>query len=208
MNIFQLPAQLLPDAHPELPRAALFKRPPGYGPGCMSVEEAEFIYSLVRLVKPSHALETGCEGGLTTVAIARALQDNDLGILYTVENDDRWIAHTRTNLHAMNLASRVLLARSDSLKFIEGCDRSQNGFDFALLDSSIPTRLLEFDALMRNDLLNAGAWVALHDTNPAHPMRGGAELFPAFVARQPYASRVRFLELPSPRGLLIARIDP
>ncbi len=206
MNIFQLPAQLLPDAHPELPRAALFKRPPGYGPGCMSVEEAEFIYSLVRLVKPNHALETGCEGGLTTVAIARALQDNGFGDVETVELDVNWYMATGEILTRLGGFEPVHLTLANSLDFIR--DYDGRAFDFALLDSSIPTRLLEFDALMQRNLLAPGAWVALHDTNPAHPMRGGAELFPDFVARQPYASRVRFLELPSPRGLLIARIDP
>lgn len=207
MNLFDLPSQLLPDAHPELPRAHWFNRTPGYGPGCMSNEEAEFIYALVRIVKPKLALETGCEGGLTTVAIARALENNGLGTLYTVEHDDRWIAHTRANLLSHKLTPRVLLAKSDSLAFIHACDRAETAFDFALLDSSIPTRLQEFDALMHNDLLSPGAWIALHDTSPDHPMRGGCELFPDFIARQPYASRIRFLELPSPRGLLIAQVN-
>ena len=193
------------DAHPELPRAEMFVRPQGYGPGCMSAEEAEFVWSVVRIAKPLRALETGCEGGLTTCSIARALEDNIRGYLDTVEWNSEWLERTRDMLKVHQLEPRVVLHLGGSMNYIRHLTPS-DVFDFALLDSSIPTRLEEFDALMKGLHLRAGALVILHDTAPHHPMRGATPLFRDWIKDQPYADRVRSVELPSPRGIMLIEI--
>lgn len=197
--------QRMPDCHGELPRAHLFNLPAGFGPGCMSTAEAEFVWAVVRLVKPSRALETGCEGGLTTCAIAQALADNGAGILDTVELEPTWRAHTAENLSRLGLADRVALHPGNSLDFIR-TENAGDAYQFALLDSSIATRLEEFDLLMERALLAPGSFVLLHDTNPHHPMRAGAPLFVDYIATRPYAPRIRTVDLPSPRGLTLIEV--
>lgn len=204
MKIFpEIQTRFCGDAHPELPRAELFVRPIGYGPGCMSAEEAEFVWSVVRMVKPARALETGCEGGLTTCAIARALEDNRAGALDTVEWSAEWRGRTAQMLAVHQLTGRVTLHGGDSRDFIA---RAAEPYQFALLDSCIATRLEEFDALMVRNLLAPGALVILHDTAPNHPARNGAPLFYDFIRGRDYDPRIRIVELPSPRGLTLIEV--
>lgn len=51
--------------------------------GCES-DVFEFLYALVRLLKPVRALEMGIRRGSSTVAIATALRDNGFGKLISV----------------------------------------------------------------------------------------------------------------------------
>jgi len=55
---------------------------------CAQRTEQEFIWGLVRAIKPKIAIETGTHTGLTSIYIARALEDNNYGHLYTVDPND------------------------------------------------------------------------------------------------------------------------
>lgn len=50
-------------------------------------EVLDFLYGLVRLVKPEHAIETGAWLGRSAVAIGSALRDNGIGHLSSLESD-------------------------------------------------------------------------------------------------------------------------
>lgn len=50
-------------------------------------EECDFLYGLVRAVKPRGVLETGTYKGKATTAIARALEENGFGIIHTVDRE-------------------------------------------------------------------------------------------------------------------------
>src|SRR5271170_7877802 len=58
-----------------------------YDGNATEVETLEFIYALVRLLKPSVCIETGTWLGYGTLYIAQALQDNGLGKVSTAEVD-------------------------------------------------------------------------------------------------------------------------
>ena len=67
----------------------------------MTREEQEFIYGLVRALKPMLVVETGTYRGLTAEAIGNALADNGTGDLVTVEINLAcrclWFARTAAN---------------------------------------------------------------------------------------------------------------
>ena len=69
--------------------------------------------------------------------------------------------------------------------------------DFALLDTHIPLRLAELEALVPH--LSPGAVVCVHDTSPEHPMRGKTTLLSDLRAVPGFT----VLHLPSPRGLTV-----
>ena len=64
------------------------KVPPGYqmfNSGGVEVEVAEFLYSLVRMLKPEKIIETGTHLGISSTYMACALQRNGKGKVTTFE---------------------------------------------------------------------------------------------------------------------------
>jgi len=59
------------------------------------LEVSEFIGALVRLLKPKFVVETGCYKGQTTREIARALQENGHGYLYSCDTDQERVLAVR-----------------------------------------------------------------------------------------------------------------
>src|SRR5437870_1468065 len=53
--------------------------------GATEVEVSEFLWGLVRLLKPKQILETGCYTGVSSLFMAQALKDNGFGGLVTLE---------------------------------------------------------------------------------------------------------------------------
>ncbi|MFO8109943.1 MAG: hypothetical protein R6U17_05410 [Thermoplasmata archaeon] len=56
-----------------------------YHPAYLGVENAIKLYSLIRKNKPSTVIETGVCNGMSSAAILKALEDNDRGMLYSVD---------------------------------------------------------------------------------------------------------------------------
>lgn len=54
----------------------------------MTREEGEFLYGLVRAVKPKYCVETGTHKGLSSCYIGQALKDNGFGTLDTCDPVD------------------------------------------------------------------------------------------------------------------------
>jgi predicted O-methyltransferase YrrM len=49
-----------------------------------------FLYSLVRMDRPSVVVELGCGGGATALMVSKALHENGHGHLWTVDNGSDW----------------------------------------------------------------------------------------------------------------------
>jgi predicted O-methyltransferase YrrM len=49
------------------------------------IETSDFLYGLVRLIKPEDCLEIGTFEGDASIAIGKALKDNNLGTLFTTD---------------------------------------------------------------------------------------------------------------------------
>lgn len=54
-------------------------------PGPQMIEDGPSLYLLVRLLKPAIVVETGVAAGVSSCFILRAMQDNNMGRLYSIE---------------------------------------------------------------------------------------------------------------------------
>lgn len=68
-----------PEIHQHCPGFSMFNT------GSVEVEIAEFLWSLVRMLKPENVLETGTHLGVSTLYMALALNQNKKGVIYTYE---------------------------------------------------------------------------------------------------------------------------
>lgn len=84
----KLPLDLLPE-----PTNAEFKM---YNTGGVEQEVGEFLYGLVRILKPNHVLETGTHKGIASSYMGSALKENTKGKLTTVEYEQTH--YTEANL--------------------------------------------------------------------------------------------------------------
>lgn len=111
-------------------------------------EVYEFLYALVRLLKPKVILETGCYKGGASMAMARAAEANERGRVITCE--------TNKDLYEQS-PSHVRLAVSNQ-EGVWVCQHLTN-VDLAFIDSS-GDRIEE----VRNLQLTPHAVVVLHDS--------------------------------------------
>ena len=70
--------------------------------GACQLEEAAFLYGLVRVFKPKFVVETGCNIGLSTSALMLGLRDNGRGFLWTCDLEQRWVDETDRRLRLAN----------------------------------------------------------------------------------------------------------
>ena len=148
-------------------------------------EVGEFIYGLIRLIKPKVVVETGCYKGDTTLAIERALQDNKYGELYSCDIVKEFVEHTQKRVN-----SKVLLKTG-----IELIKELGDKIEFAFIDSGYLCREEEINELIKH--LSKNQMFALHDTAPQH--RAMKEMSEKFDLRKVYFN--------TPRGLTLYEIS-
>ncbi len=129
-----------------------------FNDGGIECETGEFLYGLVRLLKPDYVLETGTHYGVGASYMGSALQDNLKGKLITIEFlSEIWrIANER--FQKLNLSSIVDNRLLDVAHF-----RPEAGelYDLILLDTEPQTRFGEL--LQFYPFLKPGGYVFIHD---------------------------------------------
>lgn len=148
-------------------------------PDNMSVEHEvyDFLYGLVRVLKPELCFESGCYKGYSSVAIGKALLANGSGNLQTCDTDEEMVRATRVATWGLPVTVRQS-SGVELAKELQGPPRPIP-IDFAFLDSG-GDRHAELDAL---DLV-PGATIVVHDSRRYEWARGG-------------------LNFPTPRGLSV-----
>lgn len=120
----------------------------------VEVEVIEFLVGLVRLLKPRIVVETGCYCGITSLALAEACQDNEIGHVFTSDIDPLAVAETKRIASLEGGMEFWLTVREgpalEQLPIAEA--------DLLFSDSSYESRLEEIK------LLKPGAVGVLHDT--------------------------------------------
>jgi len=111
-------------------------------------EVYDLIYGFVRATKPEVCIETGTAAGYGTACIARALDANGSGHVWTVDLNECQIEPHE----------RITQVRSDSLAFVEGFDRTA---DFAFVDCCFSGGRSK---VVKALLAGGAATVLLHDT--------------------------------------------
>ena len=157
------------------------------------IEVLDFLYTLVRLIKPERVLETGTWLGRSAIAIASALRDNGVGHLVTIELNEQAAKVAVRNIDNQGLTSFVTLHVANSLVI----DLSEI-YGLALFDSDIPIRRAEF--IRFYDRLEPGAIAIFHDTADHHV--GSAE----GVTDLMNMGMLEGIFLPTPRGLFVGRV--
>ncbi len=143
--------------YPQLPRCdrgALFHKRDSTL--LMATDEVlDFLYGLVRLVKPLVCVETGTHHGDSAEAIGRALSHNGLGRLTTCDTDAVLVTSARARL--AHLPVTVVTAHGDALL------ATLPRVDFAFIDSGSPAvRTAELKLLGDHNISPLGI-VAWHD---------------------------------------------
>ncbi len=141
-------------------------------------ETGEFLYSLVRLLKPDHVLETGTHWGIGASYMGLALKDNNHGDLDTVEFLTEIANVASRRFERLDLKGIVKLYLMDVAKF-----EPQHSYKLILLDTEPQTR---FQELVRfYDYLEPGGFVFIHDLHQ-HMHQGEAQRYNADHPNQPY----------------------
>lgn len=123
--------------------------------GSVLVEEAFFLYGLVRMAKPRFVLDCGTWMGMSAVWMAEGLRDNGFGRIVTVEHHDP----------AVVIASQFF--RDAGYTEIELVHKKVEDYvppepiDFLFLDTETPTRLAQFHQL--KPYFAEKCWVVFHD---------------------------------------------
>jgi predicted O-methyltransferase YrrM len=159
------------------------------------LEVLDFMYQLVRTIKPRLVVETGSFRGLAACYIAKGLRENGRGKLVTCEIDPK--------LHS---ATKELLGKA---KLTEWCDcRLESSLEMANLPGE-PIDLLFSDSLPEIriqeiyrfwDKLDTRSLVVVHDVNSGchKPLRDQ-------IIQQDTDGKLSVVMLPTPRGLAICQ---
>jgi predicted O-methyltransferase YrrM len=129
-------------------------------------EVNEFLYSLVRMIKPEFVVETGCYLGDGTVAIARAIRDNEIGRMLTCDIDKEKVNSVNLRLRSEGLIDFAEAVHMRGVDLIKQCNGMR--IDFAFIDSGGEkgTREEEINELI--PIIRPLTMFALHDTAPQH----------------------------------------
>ncbi len=105
--------------------------PDPYAQMAITLEEGDFLYALVRMLKPARVLELGTGHGVSAKFIAGALAANGYGDLLTVEPDAE-----------LRKAARAMLAGSLRAEVVEDPseDPSAGDFELVFVDSGYQRR--------------------------------------------------------------------
>ena len=156
------------------------------------LETLEFLFAVVRLLKPRLVVETGTWHGYSAIAIASALRQNGFGKLITFETDTETCAIAQRRLAQENLTQFVDVRNETSVV------GSVNGpIDLLLLDSELPDRISEFEYFRPQ--LSGSAIVIFHDTSTIRSV--ARDCVQDLVTKRLLAC----VMFPSPRGLAICQ---
>ena len=146
-------------ARPGCPNPELWTTP---GSPNSELELWEFLYGLVRVLKPKVVFESGCHRGFATRAMGLAIQDNEYGRLFSCDTEAVMVAATQRQVKPMP----VVVYHRPALECPELLE-----CDFLFCDSSYESRVEELI------LLKQGAIAVVHDTYQEQALRDNVELF-------------------------------
>jgi predicted O-methyltransferase YrrM len=129
-----------------------------YNTGSVDVEEGEFLYALVKMIKPMAILETGTYKGVSTSCMATALKENGKGKITTLEYEPIHYKEADALFDILGLSSQIDSVLISSLDY-----KTDLQYDFIFLDTEPNIRFGEFIKYWPN--LKPGGFIGIHDLN-------------------------------------------
>lgn len=166
-------------------------------------EVGEFLYSMVRLLKPEYVLETGTHVGIGASYMGLALKDNGGGRLDTFEFIPEIYEKALARTEKLGLTKYVY----NHLKDVQNVSAPSFRLQMILLDTEPQTRFAEL--LKFYDSLDEGGYVFIHDLhrhmgqmpNNEHGFAWPWGLVPNKLKELVKKDKLRPFHFPTPRGL-------
>lgn len=124
--------------------------------GGVELEVGEFLYGLIRMMKPENVLETGTHLGVGASYIGMALKDNGKGHLDTLEYLPEIQTQAEYRMKLLRLTNYVTCHLADALAF-----QPKTRYQLIFLDTEPGTRFREF--LRYYSYLDEGGYIFIHD---------------------------------------------
>lgn len=165
-------------------------------------EVGEFLYSLVRILKPDNVLETGTNVGVGASYIGKGLFDNQYGHLDTMEYLPEIFEQAKSRITRLGLDNYVSVLLGDVSKFVP-----TKQYNLIFLDTEPQTRFDEFDKFY--DYWAEGGYLFIHDLhrnmhqidNAEHGFAWPFGKVHGFMSELIKKGKVSIFHFPTPRGL-------
>lgn len=174
--------------------------------GGVELEVGEFLYSLIRVLKPERVLTTGIYTGISDLYIAKALQRNKIGHSTALEHDRYHFDRAKQMWNKAGIGQLIDAVLTSSLEF-----KPEGKYQFMFLDTEPNIRFQELVNFY--SFLDEGGYVFIHDL-PRNFTQGNFNSDHPEVESWPFGNLpeqikewinkgelVKF-HLPSPRGLV------
>lgn len=173
--------------------------------GGVELEVGEFLYGMVKILKPGYVLETGTYTGISAMYMGQALKENDRGHLVTIEIDEY---HKN---RAEKLWQQVGINGEITCRHMKSYDYTPSGKAELMFLDSEPN--LRFHELVKfYPYLAEGGYVFIHDTprslcqgniNPDHPEIESWPFtnLPEEIKQWIRNGELRMMHFPNPRGM-------
>jgi predicted O-methyltransferase YrrM len=171
--------------------------------GSAEVEVLEFLYSLVRIVKPNNVLETGSYWGLTASYMALGLRDNHQGMLNTIEFAKENLDKAKLLWNKLSLDDFIIPYEISSMDFV-----TDKKYELVLLDTEPQLRFQELEKFWDN--IVPGGIIVIHDLS--WDLGSGAPQFwlhKEIIDQKIKDSELQVINFLTPRGItLLQKFDP
>ncbi len=177
-----------------------------FNDGSVECEVGEFLYSMVRILKPRYVLETGTYKGISSSYIAQGLKDNQTGFLNTLEIEQQHIDTSKQLWNSLDLIKWINSYKINSREF-----EPKYNYELMFLDSEPPFRFSELVKFY--SFLTEGGYVFIHDAplslcqgnvNPDHPEIKSWPFgdLPQEIKDWVKDEKLKPFHLPNPRGMI------
>lgn len=179
--------------------------------GGVENETGEFLYGLVRILKPKHIFETGTFTGISSMFMAQALKDNNIpdAEIFTCEISEYHKNRAEKLWQQVGVSQYIFCKLIESLKV----EPARPDYDLLFLDSEPHLRFAELVKFF--PYLKEGGYVLIHDLfghlgqggpiNPDHPdiPNWPFGTLPEEIRFWLMHDQLRVMPIPAPRGLVL-----